>query len=258
MDTIKSQKFWKPLLIFIILLITILLTREYFSHKLIENGITIYQTHIYLGIIANVVLIIISYFFMCKNKLLSIAGVKDKKLRKSTLLIFPLIYLVLLNILLLEEINTSHLPLLLIYCISIGFAEEFSIRGSIQSYLIKYLGTSNKSVIWSILASSVFFGLLHLFKFDKGLYGELSQVFFATFIGIMFGVLLVITKSIYPLIIIHTLIDFTGKLDTAGYPVKKHISEPTSLENSILIVLLVLPCLIYALFIIRKRNLTKV
>lgn len=252
-----KRNFWNQLLIFIGILITLIIVREYFSHKWIENRIESYATYTYLGIAINLVLIIISYIFIKKNRILQIAGMKGSKLRKVSLLLFPLVYLVVLNALFLDEINTKYLPLLMVYCISVGFAEELSIRGFIQSYVIKHFGTSKKNTVLAIFTSSIFFGLLHLFKFDKGLYGEISQVFFATFIGVMFGVLLVLTKRIYPLIIIHTIIDFVAKLDSAGQPVKNIISEPTSLENSILTILLVLPCLIYALFLIKKYSLTQ-
>ena len=252
-----KRNFWNQLLLFIVLLIALIVIREYFSYKWIESGMDSYATHIYLGIAINMVLIIVSYIFIKRNGILQIAGIRGSKLRKASLLIFPLVYLVLLNGLFLDEIQTKYLSLLMLYCISVGFAEELSIRGFIQSYVIKHFGTSKKNLVLSIFASSIFFGLLHLFKFDKGIYGEISQIFFATFIGAMFGVLLVLTKRIYPLIIIHTIIDFVAKLDSAGKPVKNIISEPTSLENSILTVLLVLPCLIYALFLIKKYSLTQ-
>ena len=73
----------------------------------------------------------------------------------------------------------------------------------------------------------------------------------------MFGALLVITKRIYPLIIIHAINDFVAKLDTTGAPIKQKIAESVSVENAIITVLLVLPCLFYGLFLMKKFNLTK-
>jgi membrane protease YdiL (CAAX protease family) len=121
--------------------------------------------------------------------------------------------------------------------------------------LIKRFGKTKRNIILSVFASALFFGFIHLIKFDKGIYGELSQVFFATFIGVMFGFLLVITKRIYPLIIIHAIIDFVAKLDATGVPIKQKIAEPTSVENAILTTLLVLPCLIYGIFLMKKYRL---
>tara|TARA_B100001059_G_C17680469_1_gene499443 strand:- start:55 stop:864 length:810 start_codon:yes stop_codon:yes gene_type:complete len=254
-----KKQFWNQLTLFITALLLITLTREYFSHKLIESGIESYQTHIFLSIGANLILILVSYFFIQKNGLTKIAGIKGTRLNKWYLLIFPLVYLVLLNGLYMDDPNMDlllpNVGLLIIYAISIGFAEELSIRGFLQSHLINHFGKTKSNIILSVLASALFFGFIHLIKFDKGIYGELSQVFFATFIGVMFGFLLVITKRIYPLIIIHAIIDFVAKLDSTGVPIKQKIVEPTSVENAVLTTLLVLPCLIYGIFLMKKYRL---
>lgn len=256
----NKNKFWSQLAIFVIALLTILTVREYFSHQLIEKGIDSYQTHTFLNIGANLILILLSYFLIKKNGLIKIAGLKGTK-QKVYLLIFPLVFLVLINIFLMDDINTDilipNILVLLIYSISIGFAEELSIRGFLQSHLIHHFGKTKNNIILSVFASALFFGTIHLMNFDKGIYGELSQVCFATFIGVMFGFLLVITKRIYPLIIIHAIIDFVAKLDSTGIPIKEKISQSVSVENSVFIVLLALPCLIYGIFLMKKYKLTE-
>jgi membrane protease YdiL (CAAX protease family) len=256
---ITKKQFWNQLLLFVAALLLILTTREYVSHQLIENGVESYQTHMLLGIGANIVLIIVSMFFIKKNGLLKIAGIKGTKLKRWYLLLFPLVFLVVLNVLLMDDIDTailfSNILFLLMYCISIGFAEELSIRGFLQSHLINYLGNTKKNIILSIFAAALFFGLIHLLNFDKGIYGEVSQVFFAMFIGVMFGVVLVITKRIYPLIIVHAVIDFAAKLDATGVPIKEKISQSMSIENAVLSVLLTLPCLLYGIFLMKKYQL---
>ena len=73
----------------------------------------------------------------------------------------------------------------------------------------------------------------------------------------MFGTLLVVTKRLYPLIIIHALIDFVAKLDSTGVPIKQKITESTSIENAVFITLVILPCLIYGLFLMKKYKLTE-
>jgi membrane protease YdiL (CAAX protease family) len=254
-----KKQFWNQLTLFTTVLLLIIVAREYFSHRLIKNGIASYQTHMFLSIGANLILILVSCFFIKKNGLTKIAGIKGIRLNKWYLLIFPLVYLVLLNGLYMDDPNMNlllpNVGLLIVYAISIGFAEELSIRGFFQSHLIKRFGKTKRNIILSVFASALFFGFIHLIKFDKGIYGELSQVFFATFIGVMFGFLLVITKRIYPLIIIHAIIDFVAKLDATGVPIKQKIAEPTSVENAILTTLLVFPCLIYGIFLMKKYRL---
>ncbi|MFT4851538.1 MAG: membrane protease YdiL (CAAX protease family) [Sediminicola sp.] len=254
----NKQQFWNQLIIFIIALLLILFGREYFSQQLIVNEIESYQTHMLLGIGVNIILILVSYFFIKKNGLMKIAGIKRTKLKKWYLLIFPF-YLVIINAIGMDDVNTDilipNILTLLIYSISIGFAEELSIRGFLQSHLINHFGKTKKTVILSVGVAALFFGFIHLMKFDKGIYGELSQISFATFIGVMFGILLVITKRIYPLIIIHAIIDFVAKLDATGLPIKEKTHEIVSAESAFFIVLLSLPCLIYAIFLIKKYEL---
>jgi len=255
----NTKKFWSQLIPFVIILVLILVLREYVSHQLIANGIDSYQTHAFISIAANIILILVSYVFISKNGLFKIAGLKDSTLKKAYLLVFPLVYLIALNVYLMDDIDTNalvpNLAILLLYAVSIGFAEELSIRGFLQSHLINHFGKTKKNVVLSIILSALFFGFIHLLNFDKGIYGELSQIGFATFIGLMFGVLLVITKRLYPLIIIHAAIDFVAKLDTAGFPIKEKISTSVSLENAIYITLLAVPCLIYATILMRKHKL---
>jgi len=249
-------KFWNQLFLFTAILLILLFSREFFSYQLIKYQEQSYIVHTIVNIIANVILIIISYLFIKRNNLFEIAGLKKVKLEKAYLLFFPLFYLCLLNIFLMDDLSDDvaceNLFVFIIYSASIGLAEELSIRGFLQSYLIKCLGNSKKGIIFSVFLASVFFGLIHIVNFDKGIYGELSQVCFAAFIGVMFGFLLVVTKRIYPLIIIHAIIDFVGDLDSVGANFSSKIIEPVSLENSLFITLLTLPCLFYGLFLMKK------
>lgn len=167
-----------------------------------------------------------------------------------------MIYLVSINLVFSDEIDNNKLypniALLLLYAMTIGFAEELSMRSFIQSLCIKYFRNSRKRIFSCVLATSLLFGLLHLLKFNNGIYGEISQVLYAAFIGFMFGAILVITKRIYPLAIAHALIDFASKLDAAGIPVTEEATKETPLIISAITVLIVLPCLIYGIFIFKK------
>ncbi|MGJ8734104.1 MAG: CPBP family intramembrane glutamic endopeptidase [Cellulophaga sp.] len=256
-----KKQFWNQLLLFITALLLILSTREYLSYLFIQKKIESYAIHTLLNICANLILIVVSYFFIQKNKLGELAGLQKRKVNKWYLLLFPLIYLVLLNILIIDVVDIQTLLpnvlLFLTYCISIGFAEELSIRGFLQSHLINYLGNTRKSSIISIFTAALFFGVIHLLNFDTGIYGELAQLIYATFIGVMFGFLLVITKRLYPLIIVHTIIDFVADLDVVGMPIKEKISELMSLETAALITVLALPCFIYGIFLMIKYKLVK-
>lgn len=251
-----KSKFWNQLILFMMVLLAILIGREYLTNILFKQEITSYQAHTFLSIGSNLLITLLSIILIQKNKLSEIAGIKNIRLKKKHLLIFPVMYLVLLNGLIMDEINREllipNIILFVIYSLSIGVAEELSVRGFLQSHFIWHFGFTKKSIVVSVLISSLFFGLLHIIKFDKGVYGGLSQVGYATFIGIMFGMLLLITRRIYPLIIIHAIVDFVGDFDTIGIDMKKTISESISLEDAILIILLVSPCLLYGIFMMKK------
>ncbi|GAA0723092.1 hypothetical protein GCM10009430_26200 [Aquimarina litoralis] len=251
-----KSKFWNQLILFVIVLLATLMGKQYIIKLLMQKEIVSYEIHTLLNIGSNLLIVLVSILLIRKNELSEIAGIKNTKLKKKYFLIFPVVYLVLLNVLLMDEINREllvlNIILFVIYSLSIGFAEEFSIRGFLQSHLIKHFGSKKKGIIMSVLISSLFFGLLHTIKFDKGIYGELSQVGYATFIGIMFGMLLVMTRRIYPLIIIHAIVDFVGDFDTIGVSMKNRTINSVSFEDAILITLLVLPCLLYGIFMMKK------
>jgi membrane protease YdiL (CAAX protease family) len=198
----------------------------------------------------------ISIVIAKKLNLLELGGLSKVKPQKLWIVIFPLLYLVLINLLFLDIIPNytyTNLLVLIIYCLSIGFSEELSLRSVLLPLISKYFGNDRKAQVKAIFISAFIFGLLHLIKFDKGMYGEISQLFFATFIGVMFGAVLVVIKRIYPLIIIHALIDFAAKLDSINEPARNIVSNPMGIESAVLTILLTLPCLLYGIYVIKKQ-----
>ncbi len=222
---------------------------------LISLSIENYNTVLITKTISNIILGIISILIVKKLDLFELGGLKPVKTEKKLLLIFPFIYVAGLNLVFGDDIpnfTSINLIVLLLYCLSIGIAEELSLRSVLLPLLIKYFGNSKKSVVKSIFIAAIIFGLLHFIKFDKGVYGEISQFFFATFIGVMFGALLIVTKRIYPLIIIHMLIDFAAKLDSVGVNFKPEGINETDIIGAVFTVIITLPCLFYGMYIMKK------
>ncbi|WP_394748759.1 CPBP family intramembrane glutamic endopeptidase [Spongiimicrobium salis] len=254
--TIGKTTFYLNIGLFMICLLTLIGLREYGIQTLQENGDFTYDSHTYLRLTANILIIILALAFMKINKLFTWAGWGFGKIEKGYLLIFPLLYLPLINYLFMDDVDTKvlfpHILLLLGYCISIGFSEELALRAVLQSYIIKYLKKDKKRVLYGVFGAAFFFAILHLIKFDKGVYGEMAQLLFAFFIGSMFGMLLLVTKRLYPLIVIHAIIDFVAKLDNAGIPIDGNGAEPTSLISALASVVLTLPCMLYAWFLYKK------
>ena len=217
-------------------------------------------TDIYLGIRFGfkILYTLISFWLIKKYDLLNLSGLGNLKFKNWYLLIFPL-YLLILTGPDPGEIDFASIPtykygILLLYVISIGFAEEYMMRGFMQSFLLKHFGTTKRGIYFSVIGTGILFGVLHLVKFDKGLYGEISQVLYATFIGTMFGALLLRTNKLWPLVALHALIDFInnfGKIEREEINLSTNYSI-TSLEDASLTILVVLPCFIYGLILLRK------
>ncbi len=254
----KTSTKYGPLISFIGILLLSIVSNRLGSIYILENYTDDYSIHAIFDSVNNVILAGISYFFIRRYKLIDLAGLaKSKKLIYKSLLFFPL-YLVLLNVLFADEIASSNLlrdgVILAVLCWSIGISEEYALRGFLQSYLIKNFATTKKQVVYAVIGAAFIFGLLHLFKFDKGLYGELSQVAFATFIGVMFGALLLRTKRLWPLILLHALIDFAAKMDEMGSPFTIGLNKSTDLISAGVITLIVLPCFFFGWSILRKKS----
>lgn len=249
-----SSKKWRPLISFIIFLILIVFGREWIFDQFLQAGYTDYGLKMTLGILINLIIVAVSYYGIKRYRLRQLSGLSKTAVEQPKYLLFPL-YIVLLNVAFINEISQENiwmnLLLLSCYCLSIGWSEELSIRGFLQSYTIKYFADSKKQLILAVLGVALIFGVMHLLKFNKGIYGEVSQVIYATFIGFMFGMLLLVTKRLTPLIIVHALIDFAAKIDDIGKPLDQ-TSESYSLSSAVLITLLILPCFIYGWYLTKK------
>ena len=210
----------------------------------------------------NFIYVLGAYWGIKKYQLTTLGGLGTSSFKNWWLLLFPL-YLVLLNFdtdLDFNSIPASRYATLALYTLSIGFSEEYLLRSFLQSALLKRYGSTKKGIVWSVIGAALVFGILHLIKFDKGLYGEIGQVCFATFIGVMFGAILLRTHKIWPLVLIHALIDYAAKIDEL--PIVREITETVTevsetsngdaIGGLIGIILITIPCLIYGLVLLRK------
>lgn len=245
----------QQIILFTIFIGIVLSINRFIKGYLFENEITDYKSHLLVKTFTNIILASVSFLVAKKLNLLELGGLTNIKPKKLWLTIFPLVFLTLLNGLFLDTIpnyDSLDMIVLAIYCLGIGFAEELSLRGVLLPLISRYFGDDRKAQIKAVFISALIFGLLHLLKFDKGIYGEISQVFYATFIGVMFGAVLLVIKRVYPLIIIHAAIDFVAKLDAINLPAKETVSNPMDLVSALVTTIVTIPCLIYGMFVIKK------
>lgn len=119
--------------------------------------------------------------------------------------------------------------------------EEFAFRGVVLGILRPY-GDS-----YAIIVSAVLFGLMH---------GNLEQIPFATMVGLVLGVIVCATDSIYPAMLVHFLNNFISimlQFLTENSP------EPIQAAANVGILALGMVSLVYGLilfFVVRRKNIT--
>lgn len=93
----------------------------------------------------------------------------------------------------------------LVFTAIVSFAEELLFRGLVFRYLLKF------GVFKAILFSSILFGIVHLASGVTGvnnLVGTLLQIFNAILFGWATASLVAVTKSLYPVIVWHFIMNF--------------------------------------------------
>ena len=221
---------------------------------LIKMSLSEFQSE-YIGLTMKMSFIfIISYRIIKKMRIESISGLSSKHAWKfKSLNIIP-VYLIILGILSiiskdLNEIHIDNLLLLLLACLTVGFAEEFLFRGLLQSlFLKKYISHKNGILIGTLIPALIF-GLFHLLNLSKNddVFAVLIQVVFATFIGFFFGVLVLKTNKIVPVALTHGLINFFFSL--AFLP---SLNSADETGVTIAPIIITLPLFVIGLFVLKK------
>ena len=204
-------------------------------------------------------LFLIGYSFIRMLKIQTLAGLsKQFPWRFKYLNLIP-VYLFIIGILSVysrdfSQIELPNLILLLIGCLTVGFAEEYLFRGLLQTLFLKKYGSRKYGIFMSILLTAVFFGVFHLISLAKNdnVGQVLVQVVFAMFIGFFFGVLLLKTNKLIPIAITHGLINFFFSL--AFLPGLKTLQDETADTVSMVPIFLFLPLFIVGLLIYKKLD----
>ena len=99
--------------------------------------------------------------------------------------------------------RAKELPAYIILCLCAGIFEEIIYRGFMVTYFLPILGNENDIPWMAIFAPSILFSLAHTYQ---GWSAVIKIFIFSLLLGIIF----IITKSIYPTMILHFLIDLIG------------------------------------------------
>lgn len=166
---------------------------------------------------------------------------------KSWLVCLPLFLLPVISAIFSDFYAESIVQVLifLIYAFLVGFVEESVARGL-------FLRTLRPLGMWrSVLISSLLFEVMHFGNLLMGadLGKTVTQMIYATMIGLSFAGTLSASKTIWPLIIIHGLIDFFPKLDIPGTS-----DTSISLITAIIMIGITIPFAIYGLWRLHKQT----
>lgn len=172
--------------------------------------------------------------------------------RRALLLLWlPLVYIALV----LGSVALSGFPpgatiaFVFVNTLLVGISEELMFRG------ILLRGALSRMTIWrAIWLSCILFGLIHALNvlITGDLPAALIQAVAAFMSGVMFMALRIRTGSLYPLIIVHALWDFSLFVGLSGRALPTSEAAPTLSPVAMLApVLLVLPLFLYGLFLMR-------
>ena len=106
-----------------------------------------------------------------------------------------------------------HLALVLAIALMVGFVEEAFFRGLM-------LNSLRAKGLWrAVIVTSLLFGLTHAMNMLAGrsAIDAASQIFYATAIGFAYAALVVKRGIIWPLVLAHSLIDFTNFIQRPGF-----------------------------------------
>ena len=103
------------------------------------------------------------------------------------------------------------------FCLLIGIVEEFLCRGWLLNEFLERFSDNKKSIILSIVLSSLIFGAIHIFNISAGqsLIDTIVQVINATLLGVIFAMMYYKSKNIWSVVLLHAFWDFALMLGDA-------------------------------------------
>lgn len=167
--------------------------------------------------IISAVLTIIFVIWMKKNELFHKYGLCKSEMSASQLLYYiPLVIIISVNLWFGVRLNYSIIETVffVISMIFVGFLEEIIFRGFL------FTAMSKDNVKIAILVSSVTFGMGHIVNLINGsganVFSNLLQVVYATAVGFLFTIIFYKSKSLWPCIITHSLVNALSAISNNG------------------------------------------
>lgn len=143
----------------------------------------------------------------------------------------PLLLIALLSLTSADLSQSSFVPVNLVAWllanVATGFFEEVLMRGLCFYLLLKAWGTTRTGVFKAALFQALIFGLAHLGNLNHmPLIDVMAQVIFATLIGIGFAGIVYLSKSLWPAILVHSVINAAGSFNEFFVPGLREFQSP--------------------------------
>ncbi|BCN32896.1 CPBP family intramembrane glutamic endopeptidase [Anaeromicropila herbilytica] len=214
-----------------------------------------------VGILEQTVVSVILILFLKKIDYLKKAGFQRKC--NELWILWPMICFILLNAsdylgsVAIDKSKPLLILLFVLVYLSTGLFEETLCRGVVFTVMLEKWGGSKRGYYSAILLSSLIFGLTHFIHYilgDSSFLYTVTQVIYASFVGVFFCASMIRNRSIYPAMLLHGLFDIAGSLKEIA--VNGGIDKSyktTTLDETVVCVIILLPLFVYGLFIIRKE-----
>jgi membrane protease YdiL (CAAX protease family) len=268
MNRLKTLSFQHPVLFSVIIIVFSVIFTEIRLEKYFKSYIGIQSASYLTGILEQGLCSIILVALISSIGLLKSAGFTKLNEWRQLWLGWPILLLSILNgwsvfngTMLIDTTKPGLIILYALLFLSIGLFEEILFRGVVLIVMLQKWGSSQKGVYQSVIISNLIFGLVHITNFFMGRYSLLAatvQTVYAVFIGVFFAACLLRNNSIWPVILLHAVFNMCGNLNeiAAGGDFDfERVFQPTW-GDALSSIIVMLPLLIYGLFILRKVETT--
>jgi len=256
-----------PIIYSICFVLLVIIIHQIPLYRIFENlGLQSIIANLLDKILLNLVVIIIALKEIKKKKLFEFSGLSLKKIKNRYLYLILVFYLFIftggfstIRLLTQDDLLTFVVLTFLIKSISVGFLEEIVFRSLIQG---SFMNKKKYGVYMSVFISALIFAFAHIINIQYdyiAISSVASQIFAAFCLGSLFGAILIRTKNIYPIILIHSAISFFSLLGTLFpeyFPdeVKLDKSTPEIIASIIFSIVLFGSAFLIAYFILKNPN----
>lgn len=257
MYTLKALSTQKPVL-FTLLLVFTCIALLYCSQLLgIEN---IFYKDIVSSVIKNIIsislLIMIIKFNWLERSLLTTPFKRWNS--KWLLASLPIVIVAILNLVSIDfsilSFNYVHVIGWVYTNFSTGFFEEIMLRGVCFTVLYAAWKDKENALMKAAIFQAFIFGIAHYVNLTKAPFLEVSvQVTYATLIGFAFAGLVGYSRSLWPAIVLHTIINACGSINLFFDP--NYAADAMSMASyAVVIVLIFVTCALPGYFLLRKAT----